>query len=209
MKRLGLIGFSLMVALFLFASAHAGPVVVPGSYSTDDGDFTTTFWKEKFFGGGPGQPGNVLMAVGQGFILQNVVLQSVEECAGEADQWCGLATGDPCYSNQWDYKTTYEGGFLRLNSKGPWLKKGKLKDATDLQATNYSYVDQDNNLHFCLTINDAFDRVQNVSYDIVATFDGTPDNYQMKYDEDGPVFQKGYYFNAVITISDDLSPSPK
>jgi len=209
MKRLALMGFTFTVALLLTTSAHAGPFVYPGTYSTDAGDFTTKFWKEKFFGGGPGQPGNVLMAVGQGFILQNVVLQSVEECTGDADQWCGLASGDPCYSGQWTYKTTYEGGFLRLNSKGPWLKKGKLKDATDLQATNYSYVDLDGNLHFCLTINGEFDRMPEYSYEIEATFDGTPNNYQMKHDEYGPVYQRGYDSNAEITITDTSSPSPK
>ena len=208
MKRLALMGFTFTVALLLTTSAHAGPFVFPGTYSTDSDDFTTKFWKEKFFGGGPGQPGNVLMAVGQGFILQNVVLEDTVFCETPG---CNLPLEHPCsYSEEWTYETTYRGGFLRLNSKGPWLKKGKLKDATDLEATNYSYVDQDQNLHFCLTISDdTFDRVQNVSYDIVATFDGTPDNYQMKYDEEGPVFQRGYDFDAEIMITDTSSPSPK
>ncbi|MBC8420054.1 MAG: hypothetical protein H8E10_15820 [Desulfobacterales bacterium] len=44
------------------------------TWKSADGDFTTHFWKEKFFGGGHGDVGNVLMAVGQGFSLQNVML---------------------------------------------------------------------------------------------------------------------------------------
>ena len=56
MKRMVLISVVLVLGLFLVTTAQAGRVVDPtGSWSTPD-DFTTKFWKEKFFGGAPGQP---------------------------------------------------------------------------------------------------------------------------------------------------------
>ncbi len=111
MKRKIFVGLTFLVVLLLSVVAQGGPVVDSGIYCTDDdcdGYFKTKFWKEKFFGGGPGQPGNVLMALGQGFILQNAVLDNVEQCeTGE----CGLSPDDPCYSDEWAYKTTYKGAF--------------------------------------------------------------------------------------------------
>ena len=208
MKRKTFVGLTFLVVLLLSVSAQGGPVVDPGIYCTNGDDcddhFATKFWKEKFIGGGPGQPGNVLMALGQGFILQNVVLDDVEQCeTGD----CGLPSDDPCYSDQWEYKTTYKGGFLRLNRQGPWLKKGKLK-ATDLEATNYSYLDPDGNLHFCLVMSGSFKNAPAYSFNVVAKFDGASDNYEVKYDEeeDAPVFQRGFDFDAVIEILDPEGP---
>ena len=219
MKKMALISLAFLVALLLSFSAEAKPVfdrVNEGIYCTDetlicDGYFTTKFWKEKFFGGEPGQPGNVLMAIGQGFTLQNVVLQEVVPCAeGE----CTFPENHPCYSDAsgpitYNYQTTYEGGFLRLN-KGPrklWLNKGKLKD-TDLTVTNYSAHDGDGNLlHFCLVINGEFDNAPEFTpYNVIATFDVGEDNYQFKYDDlCNPVFHRGYDFDAVITIGPPLA----
>ena len=51
--------------------------VVPGVYSTENGDFYTKFWKELFKGGYPGQPGNVLQALGEGYIFNQAKLVTV------------------------------------------------------------------------------------------------------------------------------------
>jgi len=215
MKKIALVSLAFLVAMLLSFSAQAKPVVDrvnEGVYCTDetlicDGYFTTKFWKEKFFGGGPGQQGNVLMAIGQGFTLQNVVLQGVESCA-EVD--CTIDPISPCYLDEegqpiiYNYKTTYTGGFLRLN-KGPrklWVTKGKLKD-TDLSVTNYSAHNPDGSLaHFCLVMNGEFDNAPEYTpYSVIATFDVGEDNYQFKYDDEGnPVFHRGYDFDAIITI---------
>ena len=219
MKKMALISLAFLVALLLGYSAEAKPVVDrvnPGIYCTegldddtvgpDDGypcigNFVTKFWKEKFFGGSPGQPGNVLMAIGQGFTLQNVVLETVEGCASGD---CGLPLDHPCLLNgaTYNYKTTYTGGFLRLN-KGPrklWVNKGKLK-ATDLTVTNYSTNDTEGLLHFCLVMEGPFTNAPEYSYDIIATFDVEDDNYQIKYDDEGnQVFHRGYDFDAMIEI---------
>ena len=223
MKKMALISLAFLVALLLSYSAQAKPVfdrINEGTYCTEglagydscaDETFATKFWKEKFFGGGPGQQGNVLMAIGQGFTLQNVVLQGVESCA-QVD--CTIDPISPCYSDPegqpiiYNYKTTYTGGFLRLN-KGPhklWLNKGKLKD-TDLNVTNYSAHNPDGSLaHFCLVMNGEFDNAPENTYDVIATFDVDEDNYQFKYDDEGnPVFHRGYDFDAVITIGPSLA----
>ena len=230
MKKIALVSLAFLVALLLSFSAQAGPVVNPGLYCTqgleDDGypcigNFTTKFWKEKFFGGGPGEPGNVLMAIGQGFTLQNVVLQEPgpELCTGEN---CAFTEPDhPCLIGGWiyNYKTIYKGGFLRLNKgpqkglnkgelKGLWLRKGKLKDSTDLTVTNYSAHNPDGSLaHFCLVMNGEFDNAPEYTpYSVIATFDVGEDNYQFKYDDEGnPVFQRGYDFDAIITIGPPLA----
>ena len=221
MKKIALVSLVFLVALLLSISAQAKPVfdrVNEGIYCTENiddgscnGNFATKFWKEKFFGGGPGAPGNVLMAIGQGFTLQNVVLQEVVPCI----DCTTFVEGHPCYSDPegqpitYQYKTTYEGGFLRLN-KGPrklWVNKGKLKD-TDLVATNYSaHNPVDGSLeHFCLVISGEFNNAENTPYNVIATFDVGEDNYQFKYDDEGnPVFQRGYDFDAIITIGPPLA----
>lgn len=200
MKRLALIGLVLILAFLISTTVHAGPVVNPGVYCTNEGcddTFTTKFFKEKFFGGGPGMSGNVLMAIGKGFVLQNVVLQEAEPCTGD----CGLTAEDLCYATDWEFMTTYKGGTLTLNSKGPWLEKGMLK-AKGFDATNYSRVDDEGNLHFCLVIKDGtFRNAPGYTFNAVAKFDATPDNYQLKEDDEGkPVFQRGYHFDALIEI---------
>ncbi|MGB2908521.1 MAG: hypothetical protein WBB73_15565, partial [Candidatus Aminicenantaceae bacterium] len=95
-----------------------------GTYILELGDFEAKFWKEMFKGGGPGKPGNTLMAVGQGFIFKRAVLDSVDFFS------------EPGY----EHATTYVGGVLILNSSGPWLNKGKLMD-TGIMALNNSIFD--------------------------------------------------------------------
>jgi hypothetical protein len=67
MKK-AVIGVFILV-LVLNLGALAKSRVVPGVYSTANGDFYTKFWKEMFKGGGPGQVGNTVMALGEGFIF--------------------------------------------------------------------------------------------------------------------------------------------
>lgn len=185
MKRTALISFVILMVLGLSLSAQAGPVVIPGTYDSAKGDFATKFWKEKFIGGGPGRPGNVLMAIGQGFVFQKGVLESVEAYGEEG----------------WDYKTTYSGGMLTLNPTGPWLKRGMLK-ASNLTAENYSTVDGEGNLHFRLLMAGTFDNAP-YSFEIQVTYDGTPETYRIKYDEDGnPVFHAGTKYEVAITITE-------
>ena len=54
MKKVGLIGFVMLMVLSFSLSAQARPVAKPGVYESQAGDFATKFWKEKFVGGGPG-----------------------------------------------------------------------------------------------------------------------------------------------------------
>jgi hypothetical protein len=159
-----------------------------GSWSTPT-DFTTKFWKEKFFGGGPGQPENVLMAIGQGLVFQNAVLTAVDGPSPPAA--CGGVVS---------YTTRYEGGMLTLNSSGPWLKKGNLK-AKNITAINISCHDADGNLlGFLLEMGGPFQKSP-YSFDIQASFVVKDDNYEVKTDPiDGMVFQVGYDFDATITI---------
>ena len=168
MKKGALSISAVMLVFFFCVSVHAGPQIVPGIYD----DVTTKFWKEKFLGGGPGQPGNVLMAVGRGFMFQNAVLESVVP-TGNADE----------------YFTTYTGGRLTLNSKGPWLEKGNLK-AKGVTVQNISRFDNDTGyLEFTLTMSGSFDRVPDSYFDITATYAGYP---RIQIDGDGIwLFQRG------------------
>lgn len=200
MKRLMLI--SVIIMLGLVVTAQAGPVVNSGiifcteehygiASCNEQVFFTTKFWKEKFFGGGPGQTGNVLMAIGQGFVLQNLVLK---EAVGPDEPWCE--------GGAFAYVTTYEGGMLTLNSSGPWLKKGSLK-STNVTATNYSCHDGAGNLlEFWLDMEGEFEK-SDYSFVGGAHFIVSPDNYAVKVDADGAVFQVGYDFDAGIRIDED------
>ena len=158
-------------------------MVIYGTY-TSDADFSTKYWKEMFKGGGEGQPGNTLMAVGQGFVFKKAVLyETVEVGPGQ-------------------YTTTYVKGDLMLNSSGPWLNKGKLRD-TKIVAVNQSTKDGSGRLVFDLTFTGQFDNT-GVFYQVTAHYDGTP---EVKYDDYGnPVFQRDYEFDATIEIRDTAFP---
>jgi hypothetical protein len=194
------------------ASQELGGIYyTPAIAPTDALTFTTKFWQEKFFGGGPGQEGNTLMAIGQGFVFQNAVLTGVPEQIAKPD-WCinSLAAVG--------YKTTYENGRLTLNPSGPWLTKGTLIDR-DVKAVNTSCHAADGALlGFRLVIGigeenaETFEKFAEVPYSVEASFDiafdagtGLPTNYKMFVDEDEITVQKGYYFGAKITIG---SPTP-
>ncbi len=182
MKKLVIFGMCLLVlTLGLTAKKDKDKImVIYDTFNSGDGDFSTKFWKEMFKGGGPGQPGNTLMAVGQGFIFKKAVLNDT------------VAVGPG------QHTTTYVMGELMLNSSGPWLNKGKLKD-TKIVALNQSTTDGEGWLSFELTFSGRFDNT-GVYYQVTATYEGTP---EVKYDDyDNPVFQRDYEFDATIAISD-------
>lgn len=146
------------------------------TWSTENGDFSTKFWKEMFKGGGPGQPGNTLMALGDGFHFDKATLESTY--FDEVQQ-------------RWI--TTYQDGELLLNSSGPWLENGKLK-ATNVTATNSSTFDPNTGeLDFILTFSGYFDDEPGTYYEVEARYHGMP---EMNDD-----FQRGYDFWARITIN--------
>ncbi len=176
MRKLIALGATLAIVLFAAGSA------VAETWSTEDGDFAVKFWKEMFKGGGPGQPGNTLMALGQGFNFRQATLESVVY-DGTVDR----------------YITTYVGGKLVLNSQGPWLNFGKLK-ATDITATNSSHMDHSTGvLDFVLTFSGTFKNHPGVSFEVEARYTGVP---EVKYDMDGDYeFQRGYDYSVDITIT--------
>jgi len=171
----------LALVLLINLGGWAKVRVNPDTYRTEDADFYTKFWKEMFKGGGPGQVGNTLMAVGEGFIFNQAKLQMVE------------ASDNPAYM----YKTTYVGGKLTLNSSGPWLQSGILR-ATKVTATNYSIQDSvTGELSFLIMMAGDFDKVP-YTFTITATYQGQP---EVKYDDMGrPVFQRGTDFEVEIKI---------
>jgi hypothetical protein len=192
MRKTILLSCVCIFVLCFGVSAQAGPVtpseVSLGTYNSPE-DFKTFFWKEMFKGGGPGQAGNTLMALGKGFIFKRAVLDNVES---------GV---DPN-----EFITTYINGVLVLNSKGPWLNRKKLIDR-DILATNESIYDPDTGmLTFTLTFCGEFDNAEGVFYRVVAEYSGAP---EIKFDDEGyPVLQRGTEFVATIELSDsDLCES--
>jgi len=192
MKRM--IVFSLVFLMVFTIGLSAKVKVIPGTYSTANGDFYTKFWKEMFKGGFPGQPGNVLMALGEGYIFNQAKLVTVEPGA-----WGGL----PNDLNVYAYKSTYTGGMMTLNPSGPWCDSGTLK-AKNVTAINYSNQDPvlTGILYFHLTIMGDFSNAP-YSFVIDALYSGQP---EVKYDETTglPVFQRGMDYDVTITISPKL-----
>ena len=181
MRKIALIGFVCIFLLLFGIAAQAA------EYSTANGDFATKFWKEKYLGGGDGTPGNVLMAVGEGFSFQNAVLQSVSG---------PIAILSPCGGSAGAFVTTYTGGDLTLNPSGPWDDNIKIRDVT---ATNMSGMDNGKRF-FILSFSGTSD--SGVFVDVTATFCEGADNYKRQETKNGkPVFQEGYDFDAEIDIN--------
>ncbi len=176
MRRMIFGSIVLAMALFIGGLAQAE------TWSTDDGDFTTKFWVEIFKGGGPGQPGNELKALGQGYIFRKAVLQST---------YFDDATG------RWI--TTYVDGKLNLNSKGPWLLNKNLK-ASGITAMNSSAFDPaTGHLDFVLTFSGEFDNRPGVLFQVEARYSGIP---EIKVDpESGYQFQTDDDYSVDITIT--------
>jgi hypothetical protein len=178
--------------LMIFAIGLSAKVrVVPGVYSTENGDFYTKFWKEMFKGGGPGQLGNTLQALGEGFIFNQARLATVE--AG------GFTVGTDPFT--YAYKTTYTGGKMTLNPGGPWCDRGALK-GKNVTAVNYSTQDPPLTgiLKFHLTIEGDFANAPGFHFVIDAMYEGQP---EVKYDEMTglPSFQRGMDYDVIITIT--------
>ena len=189
MKKVGLMSLVFGLGLLFTVSSHAGPIVNPGTYSTANGDFTGKFWKEIFFGCSASEPFSVLKVLGQGFSLKRALLES----------------NDPINHPEWQWMSTYQCGTLILNSKGPWLKRGRLV-AKHLPVYKYSAVDENNKLKFHLISSGLF---ENTSYrfNLEITFEGTPETYEARYDEDDfPEFQMGSHMNIVIQIYKSSPP---
>jgi hypothetical protein len=181
-----------LALLMIFAVGLSAKVrVVPGVYSTENGDFYTKFWKEAFKGGGPGQPGNVLMALGEGYIFNQAKLVTVE--AG------GFTVGTDPFT--YAYKSTYTRGMMTLNPSGPWCDAGTLK-AKNVTAINYSSQDPPLTgvLKFHLLIEGNFTNAPGYHFIIDAMYEAQP---EVKYGETTglPVFQRGMDYEVTITIS--------
>jgi len=182
---------SLALLLVLAAGLSAKVRVNPGVYSTDEGDFYTKFWKEIFKGGGPGQPGNTLQALGEGYIFNQARLVTVEAGA--------FTVGTDPFT--YAYKTTYTRGKLTLNPSGPWCDAGTLK-VKNVTAVNYSSQDPPlvGILKFHLVIEGDFTNAPGYHFVIDAMYEGQP---EVKYDETTglPVFQRGMDYDVTITIT--------
>ncbi len=189
MKKTIVLSLALLLVLAVGLSAKVR--VNAGIYSTAEGDFYTKFWKEIFKGGGPGQPGNTLQALGEGYIFNQARLVTVEAGAF-------LVGTDPF---NYAYKSTYTGGKLTLNPSGPWCDAGALK-ARNVTAVNYSSQDPPLTgiLKFHLVIEGDFFNAPGYHFVIDATYEGQP---EVKYDETTglPVFQRGMDYEVTITIT--------
>jgi len=183
MRKLFTISLLVPILVFITISIGTAEDWTCISYQTENGDFNTKFWKEKYFGGDDGDVGNVVMAVGQGFILQGLTL-TIPPTAGPP------------------YTTIYEGGTLILNSSGPWLPmlpwlpQRKLK-ATGIEATNISHVDGDPALDFQLIINSVELEGTDCSLTVIVDYNAADDP---KYKKKEGVFQKGNSFHALVEI---------
>lgn len=191
MRKPSFTGFACLVALLFGISAYAQTAE---TYVSPD-DFATKFWKEKYFGGGDGKPGNVLMAVGEGFVFQNATLESVTPLTAlptEMIPACASSGSVP------GYQTTYTGGRLTLNPSGPWEDDITVRD---IAATNYSGQDSNGKRFFTLVFGGV--SRDDVEVDVVATWCETEDNYrrQVTKKKAKPVYQKGTGFEAEITIT--------
>jgi hypothetical protein len=100
----------LLVALgvwcLLTGAAYASPA--NGTWAAP-GAFDTGVWTESFAGGGPGQTGNVITAVGTQWSLTNATLQGPP-----------APVVDPALNPPYLWNTPYINGVLTLNAGGPW-----------------------------------------------------------------------------------------
>jgi hypothetical protein len=191
MKRV--IVLSLVFLVFFSIGLSAKVKVIPGVYSTEGGDFYTKFWKESFKGGGPGQPGNVLMALGEGYIFNQAKLVTVE-----GGGFTVVGTDDPF---TYAFKSTYTGGMMTLIPSGPWCDSGTLK-AKNITAVNYSFQEPvlTGILKFHLTFEGDFVNAPGYHFVVDARYEGQP---EVKYDATTglPCFQRGMDYDVTITIT--------
>jgi hypothetical protein len=182
MRKIAFTGFVCFLLLLFGVSAYAQTYSSPGN-------FKTKFWMEKYFGGGDGKAGNVLMAVGEGFDFQNAVLESV------SGPFLFTGTGPCGGTNLGVYHTNYTGGRLTLNPSGPWRDNIIVRD---IPALNISGLDNGKRF-FILSFLGTSE--SGVDVDVTATWCETDNNYERQVTKNGkPVFQKGSDLNADITI---------
>ena len=166
MKKIISLSF-ICALLFGFSSvSYAGPDV-----NIEKHYFDLKFWMEKYHGGGPGQIGNVLLAVGNGFKFNHATIADPPVIGS-------ILCGDP------GWVTEYVGGDLIL-TKGPWLNKGMLK-ALNVEATNRSGLNSDGKKCFNIWIRGDF---EGGNYHFDAEVSWTED--ETNYEELPGVFQRG------------------
>lgn len=179
------IGWVVVGLLALTVGLSAKVRVTPGVYSTAAGDFYVKYWREMFKGGFPGQPGNVLQALGEGYIFNKARLVGV------------VGSDNPSYAS----KSTYEGGEMTLNPSGPWCDAGTLK-ARGITVVNYSSQSPvlTGVLSFYLKAEGVFENAPGYGFVIEAWYTGQP---EVKFGEESgrPIFQRGTDYEARITIS--------
>jgi hypothetical protein len=189
MRKIFLICFVCFLMLLFVVPLYAQQTFI------SPGDFSTKFWKEKYLGGGDGQPGNVLMAAGEGFDFQNAVLNhvAIPQQPIPVVNPCGL--GGPLNATGY-YLTTYTGGRLTLNPSGPWRDNIIVNDIT---AINLSGLDEGSKKFFILSFSGT--STSGVPIDVTVTWcEANDNNYVVQGTKNKPVFQQGTVFNASIDI---------
>jgi hypothetical protein len=93
---------ALGVCALLTGAAYAVPTT--GDW-TAPGAFDPGVWQEQFLGGGPGQTGNIISAVGTQWSLTGATL---------------LGPVVPIANPPYNWQTVYVNGVLTLNAGGPW-----------------------------------------------------------------------------------------
>lgn len=173
---------NVILTAFLFLFVFCLSANAQDTYYIDQDNHPAKFWKEKFVGkNGPGQVGNILMAVGEGWVFQNARLVNVIDCS----------TDDcPEEFSGYDYCTTYEGGQLTLTEKGEWDED---LEASNMTATNYSTFDG-TELKFLLTFSGYFN--DGTFFEVEVNYIGEPRVQK----PNNPVYQMGEGVDLVGTI---------
>jgi hypothetical protein len=164
----------------------------------DTYDINVKFWKEKFVGAnGPGHLGNILMAVGEGWVFQNARLTEV-----------GLSEGDNgvCESKCSDYRyySIYEGGQLTLTKKGDWDENYKDSSITACNCSTFNNETQF--LTYELTF--AGDFKDGTPYTVTVNYSGYP-RIQVDDETEDPIYQKGdgdIFIGEIIFDPDPIVP---
>jgi hypothetical protein len=176
-----------VLGLLAISTAWAGAEVITGSWSTENGQVKTNYWKETFVGGRAGAVGNTLLAVGTGFKFSDAAIAAPgPSCAPDPVKGALLCT------------TPYTGGQLFLNAGGPWLKSGNVT-LTNIAATNTSWSYAGGALEFSITFTAAFS-VGTDNYSIAVTASWGPGIPETRV-EKKLVIQRGTDFDCVVTIT--------
>jgi hypothetical protein len=178
-----------LVCLLGATIAFAGPKVVRGTWTTDEGQVKTNYWTETLQDGQAGRVGNTLAAQGTGFQLSDAAIAASPVLSGSGDNYV-------------QYTTQYAGGTIFLTAGGPWLKSGNVT-VTDVIGTNISktYLGPSGptgELEFEITLTGTF-AVDGVNYTItvVASWRGYPERRVL---DTGVFIQRGTDFGCKVTI---------